>query len=145
MPYSIVLLSTYITQTGMHILVSYVVTTARATANQTISVESMTDTVLVCIIPGFYQYPAWQGPPMDSDGFLTTYNNVQYPNFNPAIGQDRLSRLNWTDNHRDLKLSPVTRADEGDYACSYDGRTSRINLVVRSRQHFYLHTVKKKA
>ncbi|KAH3699130.1 hypothetical protein DPMN_074084, partial [Dreissena polymorpha] len=59
-------------------------------------------------------YPRWKGPP------YTTYVLQGDPAFNPAIGADKLSRLQWASNKIDLLLLNVKKSDEGTYACTYD-------------------------
>jgi len=97
-------------------------------------VESITETVLVCGISGQYQYPAWSGPPVRGDGYLTTYNGGA--TFNPYL--DKVSRLRWADNLRDLKLSNVTRGDEGTYQCVYNMASWSLKLNVRGKRSFQM-------
>ena len=106
--------------------VYHVLTTVSATPDQTIVVESTTDTVLVCGIPGTYTYPKWGGPPFT--GTMPTFYTSGV-NFNPHMDQDKRSRLSWADNKRDMKLRNVARVDEGTYECYYnDNWLLQINV-----------------
>ena len=94
-----------------------------------LTVENNTTAVLVCKVNS--QYPSWSGPPLSAHGSLTTYNYLDSPTFNPALGQDRLQRMSLADNNRDLVLNPVTRADEGNYECFHDRVIFVFKLNVR--------------
>jgi len=85
---------------------------AGLTVNYTQTVESNTTVVLVCNISA--QYPKWRGPPS-----FTTYTGGSI--FNPYLNPDKRQRMSWADNKRDLVLNPVTREDEGNYECYYNG------------------------
>jgi len=94
------------------------------TVNYTQNVENGTDVTIVCNMG--VTLPAWTGPP-DSMAY-TMYN---YTSFNPAIGTDKMNRLSWAANNRDLILYPITMDDAGTYQCQSNFQTWVINLTVR--------------
>ena len=96
--------------------------------NYTQNVENGTTVTIVCNMTA--TLPQWMGPP-ENDAQSTVYNYQNSSTFNHAIGQKKLSRLNWAANNRDLKLSPVTRNDEGTYECYQNSQNWAVNLVVR--------------
>ena len=103
---------------------------AGLTANYTQNVESNTTVVLVCAFD--VDYSMWRGPPLYAVGSLTTYNYPNSSKLNPNIGPDKLQRMGWADNKRDLVLYPVTRADDGNYECfDYELRRWAVLLTVR--------------
>jgi len=103
--------------------------TAALTINYTQTVEFNTTVVLVCTFD--VEYPSWSGPPIDAHGYPTLYNYGGSSNFNPYLDQDKLQRMSWANNKRDLVLNPVSRADEGDYKCDITGSYWKVKLYVR--------------
>jgi len=101
---------------------------AGLSVNLTQSVESNSTAVIVCNIN--VEYPSWSGPSLSTHDW-TTYNYNNHPDFNPFLSQDKLQRMSWADNKRDLVLNPVTREDDGDYYCSYAGMMWFVKFDVR--------------
>jgi len=102
---------------------------AGLSVNFTQSVESNTTAVIVCNIN--VEYPSWSGPPLNAHGWVTSYSDSGFSYFNPYLSQDKLQRMSWADNKKDLVLNPVTREDEGNYECYYAGMRWVITLNVR--------------
>ena len=95
--------------------------------NHTQNVENGTTVTIVCNLAA--TLPEWRGSPVEAHG--TVYNYQNDTKFNPALGQEKLSRLRWAANNRDLTLSPVTRDDAGTYQCLYITQSWKVSLVVR--------------
>ncbi|WAR06570.1 hypothetical protein MAR_021939 [Mya arenaria] len=72
--------------------------------------------VLVCTIASD-AYPSWNGPPHIS-GRSTLYNYEASQHFNPALIDNKLLRMKWAENKRDLNFTSVLQEDEGNYSCS---------------------------
>jgi len=86
--------------------------------------------VVVCAFD--VEYPSWSGPPpMSPGGLYPLYNYGRNPNFFPNLDPDKLQRMSWANNKRDLVLNPVSRADEGDYTCDIPGSFWILKLNVR--------------
>lgn len=105
------------------------------TVHYTLTVENDDPVTIVCNLAAFL--PQWTGPPFTSTGTPLTYNNAY--TFNPNL--EKVSRLSWAANHRDLTLNPVTRDDAGTYQCYYcpGAQTWTVNFLVRGT--FIVHGV----
>ena len=97
--------------------------------NFTQTVESNTTVVIVCNID--VELPSWSGPPLSAHGFLTRYNFHDYPDFLQNLDTDKLQRMSWANNNRDLVFNFVTRKEEGEYYCNNIGLHWRVKLNVR--------------
>ena len=98
-------------------------------ANYTQTVENNTSVVVVCKFD--VEYPSWSGPPISPLGSYPLYNYGRNPNFFPNLDPDKLQRMSWANNKRDLVLNPVSRADEGDYTCAIPSSFWILKLNVR--------------
>jgi len=129
----------------LHVSVVFVVSlslhcAAGLTVNYTQNVEGNATVVLVCAFQ--FEYPLWMGPPLSATGSLTTYNHHGKSNFNPNLDEDKLQRMSWADNKRDLVFNPVARSDEGEYLCYNSQMTWVVELIVRGiciDQHSFIY------
>ena len=103
--------------------------------NRIVAVESNTTTVIECGINA--HYPQWSGPPVQSSGTNTLYNYETSSKFNPNLDQNKLSRMSWADNQRDLTFSPVTRDEDGVYEC-FSNLSWKVQINVRGIDVFYI-------
>jgi len=103
--------------------------------NRIVDVESNTTTVIECGINVLY--PQWSGPPVQSFGLPTLYNYETSSKFNPNLDQDKLSRMSWAENQRDLTFSPVTRDEDGVYEC-FSNLSWKVQINVRGIDVFYI-------
>ncbi|XP_052803252.1 uncharacterized protein LOC128233562 isoform X2 [Mya arenaria] len=88
--------------------------------------------VLVCTIASD-AYPSWNGPPHIS-GRSTLYNYEASQHFNPALIDNKLLRMKWAENKRDLNFTSVLQEDEGNYSCSAASiGTMSITVTVEGR------------
>jgi len=100
--------------------------------NYTQTVENGTTVTIWCNMG--VTFPEWRGPPVATQGTSTVYN-YQYMSIFNHFGNEKLSRLSWAANNRDLRLSPVTKDDEGTYQCCYRFQIWMVNLLVRGMQN----------
>lgn len=88
------------------------------------TVENGSIVTLKCLLSG--SLPEWKGPPN-----AMSYSYLNDTIFNPDLGQEKLRRLHWAFNKRDLNVFPVTRDDQGSYQCFNGGDIWWVNLHVR--------------
>jgi len=104
--------------------------------NFTQTVESNTMVVIVCNID--VEFPSWSGPPLSAQGSLTRYNFHDYSDFLQNLDKDKLQRMSWANNNRDLVFNPVTRNDDGEYYCNNIAQHWRVELFVRCILMFFI-------
>jgi len=88
-------------------------------------------------------YPAWYGPPITNDSRLKYSSSTGA--FNPALGE-KLNRLSWASNKRDLQLNPVTRIDEGEYECAANVNNvlKLVRILVHVRGTFCVDIIRRR-
>ena len=99
--------------------------------NTILSVDLGTEATIVC---GFSAlYPAWKGPPLNEYNLNLEYNFGGSATFNFYLGWEKLSRMSWATNNRDLRLSPVVLDDIGVYECGNNVQRWSVKVELRGR------------
>ena len=97
----------------------------------TITVENGTQAVIHCPIAE-KEYPAWLGP---LNGTQWLFNYLFSSQWRPDIGMDKISRLSWSENQRNLVINPATFTDSGRYTCyNHYGKSLDALLSVRGKK-----------
>ena len=99
--------------------------------NATLSVDLGTELTIVCGLSA--NFPSWRGPPLFDYKYISYYNYEGSAVFNSDLGQEKLSRMSWATNNRDLRLSPVTLDEMGVYVCSYNVHYWSVKVELRGR------------
>jgi len=102
--------------------------------NMTLSANLGTEATIMCMLLSDF-LPAWRGPPL-SGNVSSIYTYEGRAEFNPDLGQEKMSRMSWATNNRDLRLKSVTFDDTGIYECALRGSSWKVKLEVRGRLWF---------